>query len=49
MNFKKMKPKCTHNMEFTKIDHWWFRFECKQCKKRFRWLPKGDYYTWELE
>ena len=40
-----MKEKCKHN-ELIKIDHWWFRFKCKDCGKRFRWIPKGDYYTW---
>ena len=38
-----MKQKCKH-IRLTKIAHWWFRFEC-DCGKRFRWIPKGDYYT----
>jgi len=38
--------KCKHT-EFIKIKHWWFRIKCKDCGKKFRWLPKGDYYTWD--
>jgi hypothetical protein len=37
-------PVCKHN-EFVKITHWWFNVKCKECNKRFRKLPKGDYYT----
>ena len=40
---------CKHDREFIKISHWWFRFKCRDCGKRFRRLPKGDYYTMEFE
>ena len=39
-----MKKKCEHSRLIT-ISHWWFRFKCEDCGKRFRWLPKGDWYT----
>jgi len=39
-----MKNKCEHTV-ITKIDHWWFNFKCQKCGKRFKWLPRGDWYT----
>jgi len=41
-----MKQKCEHNI-LIKINHWWFRIKCKKCNKRFRNIPKGEYYTWK--
>jgi len=44
--FSNIKKGCDHS-ELTKIIHWWYRFECRSCGKRFKRPPKGDYYTWE--
>ena len=41
-----MKKKCKHNV-LIKIIHWWFRLKCKDCNKRFRIIPKKDYYFYE--
>ena len=31
----------------TKISHWWFNWECRYCKKKFKWLPHNDFATWD--
>lgn len=41
-----MKSKCRHNF-MTKISHWWFRFECDHCHKRFRWISKFTYVAFD--
>ena len=43
-----MENKCNHK-ELTKINHWWFNFKCRDCNKRFKWIPKGWYYINELK
>ena len=39
-----MVKKCEHT-KLIKIKHWWYNYQCASCKKKFKWIPKGDWFT----
>ena len=35
--------KCDHQ-RLIKIKHWWYNFKCDKCNKKFKWIPRGEYF-----
>ena len=45
---KELTDECEH-IALKKITHWWFNFKCDSCGKRYRRIPKGDWYVMGFE